>query len=150
MGHQEQKFLVRAGKGDDDGVVTYIKGDSIIVMAIDTIKTGYDLQLRLPAKVTGGIHLKSTGNETDSLCQEIPITLDEPTDVVTVPMPARSLDTYILFIDRGAAAIEPLKIQNDANLPKTYYDLQGRRLDNPHGLCIERTANGRSKKVFIK
>ena len=139
-----------SGEGAGLEYSAYIKGDSIIVMAIDTIKTGYDLQLRLPAKVTGGIHMKSTGNETDSLCQEIPITLDEPTDVVTVPMPARSLNTYILFIDRGAAAIEPLKIQNDANLPKTYYDLQGRRLDNPHGLCIERTANGRSKKVFIK
>ena len=139
-----------SGEGAGAEYSAYIKGDSIIVMAIDTTKNAHDLKLILPVKVNGGIHMKSTGNEKDSLCQEIPITLDHPTDTVVVPMPARSLNTYILTIDRGAAAIEPLKLHNDVNLPKTYYDLQGRRLENPRGLCIERSANGRSRKVFIK
>jgi glucuronoarabinoxylan endo-1,4-beta-xylanase len=139
-----------SGEGAASEYSAYIKGDSLIVMAIDTTKNGHDLELVLPVKVNGGIHMKSTGNETDSLCQEIPIILDHPTDTVVVPMPARSLNTYILTIDRGAAAIEPLKLNNDADQPKTYYDLQGRRLENPRGLCIERTANGRSRKVFLK
>jgi glucuronoarabinoxylan endo-1,4-beta-xylanase len=33
--------------------------------------------------------------------------------------------------------------------PKTYYDLQGRPLTLPHGLCIERSANGHSRKVMM-
>jgi single-stranded-DNA-specific exonuclease len=32
---------------------------------------------------------------------------------------------------------------------KAYYDLQGRPLTVPHGLCIERSANGESRKVFM-
>ena len=57
----------------------YIKGDSIIVMAIDTTATAYDLKLKLPYKVQSGTHLLSTGNETANLCQTSPITFDEPT-----------------------------------------------------------------------
>jgi glucuronoarabinoxylan endo-1,4-beta-xylanase len=67
-----------------------------------------------------------------------------------VPLPAHSLNTYILNIDKGTTAIEPLKLEDDALTPKTYYDLQGRRLESPSGLCIERSANGRSRKIFFK
>jgi glucuronoarabinoxylan endo-1,4-beta-xylanase len=67
-----------------------------------------------------------------------------------VPLPAHSLNTYILNIDKGTTAIEPLKLEDDALTPKTYYDLQGRRLESPSGLCIERSANGRSRKIYFK
>ena len=53
------------------------------------------------------------------------------------------------MIDQGSAAIEELK-QNDEEGAKTYYDLHGRQLDTPHGLCIERTANGNSRKVYLR
>ncbi len=126
----------------------YIKGDSIIVMAIDTTKNAYDLRINLPFKVKSGVHLLSTGNETENLCQEQAITIDEPVDQLIVSLPARSLNTYIFMIDPGSAAInDHLKQQDDG--PVTYYDLLGRPIDNPRGLCIERSASGASRKVYM-
>jgi len=129
-------------------VSAYVKGDSLIVMAIDTTKNAQNLKLKLPFKVKSGNHVRSTGNETDSLCQERIIELSEPVQEVTVEMPARSLNTYIFMIDRGSAAIEEFK-PTAKNGEKTYYDLHGRKLDAPHGLCIEKWADGSSRKVYI-
>jgi len=136
------------GEGATTEYSAYIKGDSLIVMAIDTTRYEYDLQLKLPYKVKSGIHLISTGNETENLCQESAIDIAEPTQELTVLMPARSLNTYIFMIDGGSAAIEEVKL-NDDEVAKTYYDLQGRRLDTPRGLCIERSANGKSRVVMM-
>jgi glucuronoarabinoxylan endo-1,4-beta-xylanase len=139
------------GEGAGLEYSAYIKGDSsLIVMAIDTTKNAHDLELRLPAKVNSYIYLKSIGNEKENLCQRDTIYLDEPTDIINVPLPAHSLNTYILNIDKGTTAIEPLKLEDDALTPKTYYDLQGRRLESPSGLCIERSTNGRSRKIYFK
>ena len=124
----------------------YIKGDSLIVMAIDTTATAYDLNLRLPFKVKSGTHLLSTSNE--SLCQETPITIDEPVSHLTVSMPERSLNTYIFMIDRDETAIND-PAQDDDKGPKTYYDLQGRRTDDPRGLYIEKRADGSSRKIIV-
>lgn len=124
----------------------YIKGDSLIVMAIDTIETSYDLKLELPYPVKSGKHVLSTGNASQELCQESEITIDEPANVVTVSLPGRSLNTYIFMIDQASVAIEEVK-QKDDDGPKTYYDLQGRRQDNPRGICVERSANGTSRIV---
>ena len=49
----------------------YIKGDSLIVMAIDTTQYAHNLKLKLPYKVKSGTHLLSTGN--DALLQESPL-----------------------------------------------------------------------------
>lgn len=105
----------------------YIKGDSLIVMAIDTTKNAIDLKLKLPVNVKSGTHLLSTGNETENLCQTSPITIDEPTNEIVVNMPARSLNTYIFMIDQGSAAIED--VMQTAREDETYYDLHGRRQD---------------------
>ncbi len=124
----------------------YIKGDSLIVMAIDTTKNAHDLKLKLPFKVKSGTHLLSTAN--NSLLQETPIEINEPVGELIVPLPARSLNTYIFMIDQGSAAIRDMG-QTDNKGPKTYYDLSGRRLTMPRGLCIERSSDGSSRKVFI-
>ncbi|MBR1668341.1 MAG: endo-1,4-beta-xylanase xyn5A [Bacteroidaceae bacterium] len=126
----------------------YIKGDSIIVMAINASKTSHNLKIKLPFYVKSGTHLLSTGNETENLCQEQPIDISEPVNEVTASMPAGSLSTYIFIIDPDAADISDLT-QTEDDGPKTYYDLQGRRLDAPHGLCVERSANGFSRKVYF-
>ena len=113
----------------------YVKDDTtLIVMAIDTTKTAYDLKLKLPFYVKSGKHIRSTGNETDSLCQESIIDIEQATKEVIVPMPARSLNTYIFTIDPGA----------------TYYDLNGRKMEEPRGLCIERSADGTARKVYFR
>jgi glucuronoarabinoxylan endo-1,4-beta-xylanase len=123
----------------------YIKGDSLIVMAIDTTSTPYDLHLRLPFKVKSGTHLLSTSNE--SLCQETPITIDEPANTLTVSLPERSLNTYILMIDRGGTDISE-SAQDENKGTKAYYDLQGRRTNEPKGVFIEKRADGTSRKVY--
>ena len=126
----------------------YIKGDSLIVMAIDTTKTGYDLKLNLPYPVRSGVHLISTGNETANLCQERPIDIDEPTKTLIVEMPARSLNTYIFIIENENTGINYVTLPNPDG-PKTYYDMQGRKLAEPHGLCIERSSDGRSRTIMV-
>ena len=129
----------------------YIKDDTtLIVMAIDTTKTAYDLKLKLPFYVKSGKHIKSTGNETDSLCQESVIDIEQATKEVIVPMPARSLNTYIFTIDPGAAAIADRQATRTATGPFTYYDLNGRKMEEPRGLCIERSADGTARKVYFK
>ena len=127
----------------------YIKGDSIIVMAIDTTKNAHELKIKLPYKVKSGTHLLSTGNETENLCQEQPITIEEPVNELIVPLPARSLNTYILMIDEGSTAIKDQRIENGESSNSRYFDLHGRQLDTPHGLCIEKSADGSTRKVYI-
>ena len=119
-------------------------------MAIDTTKTAYDLKLKLPFYVKSGRHIKSTGNETDSLCQESVIDIEQATKEVIVPMPARSLNTYIFTIDPGAAAIADRQATRTATGPFTYYDLNGRKMEEPRGLCIERSADGTARKVYFR
>ena len=136
-----------SGEGATHEYSAYIKGDSLIVMAIDTTKNGVDLKILLPYQVKSGTHLLSTGNEPENLCQESPIAIDEPTKEVIVPMPARSLNTYIFMIDKGSTAIEERAVDTDDT--KVYYDIHGRRLDTPKGLCIEKSADGSSRKVYL-
>ena len=126
----------------------YIKGDSLIVMAIDTTKNAIDLKLKLPFYVKSGTQLLSTGNETANLCQKQTLTIEQPVNEITIPLPARSLSSFVFMIDQGSAAITDPKLSRDA-MTKTYYDLHGRKLDSPNGLCIERYADGFSRKVFI-
>ena len=126
----------------------YIKGDSLIVMAIDTTKNTVDLKLKLPYFVKSGKHILSTGNEIANLCQEKAITIDEPTKEVIVEMPARSVNTYIFTIDQASTAIEELTQTEDVEV-KAYYDMQGRRLNTPRGMCIEKRSDGTSRKVYI-
>jgi glucuronoarabinoxylan endo-1,4-beta-xylanase len=143
-----------SGEGAGFEYSAYTKGDSLIVMAIDTTKTGHELKITLPYAVKSGTHLISTGNETENLCQESPITIEEPTDVVTVQMPAHSLNTYIFMIDQGSTAIEEVianeKSSNSKLSNSKWYDLHGRKLDKPHGICIEKYPNGTSRKIYVE
>ncbi len=124
----------------------YIKGDSVIVMAINATANERDLKINLPYKVNSGMLWLSTGNESDELCQKSNLTIDEPTGEFLVEMPAKSLSTYIFMIDQGSAAIEDVS-NSVADGPKTYYDLRGQRLESPRGICIEKSANGRSRTI---
>lgn len=126
----------------------YQKGDSLIVMAINTTTAEKGLNIKLPYNVKSGTHWLSTGNESDKLCQISNIDIPESTPQVLVEMPAESLNTFIFMIDKGSTAIENVK-QSVEDGPKTYYDLNGRRSDNPRGFCIERSADGSSRKVML-
>ena len=128
----------------------YIKGDSLIVMAIDTTKTDYSMKLRLPEQVKSGTHLLSTGNETENLCQEKTIDIGESTNSVVVEMPARSLNTYIFIIDRGEDAIRDVQMADSRRADGLIHDLNGRivtpsRITPRQGIYIRG-----GKKFFIK
>ncbi len=127
----------------------FIKGDSLIVTAINTQTTDRDFIIKLPCTVTSGEMLLSWGNEADELCQKYPIDIAEPAQKLTVELPASSLCTYIFKIDQDGTAVHHLTQPADVD-SKTYYDLQGRRLARPQGLCIERGTDGTSKKIFIE
>ena len=60
---------------------------------------------------------------------------------------ARSLNTYIFIIENENTAINYVTLPNPDG-PKTYYDMQGRKLETPHGLCIERSSDGRSRTIL--
>ena len=132
----------------DTEASVYIKGDSLIVMGLNKTGSDHKIKIMLPEYVKSGTHLLSTGNEEDKLCQTTDIAIEEPVKSLTVSMPARSLNTYIFMVDREAAAIEDLTQKEDDG-PKTYYDLQGRRIEKPQGLCIEKHADGFTRKVYI-
>jgi glucuronoarabinoxylan endo-1,4-beta-xylanase len=128
----------------------YQKGDSLIVMAINAAEKALDLMVTLPYNVKSGTLWLSTGNEAENLCQKSDLPITESTDKYLYEMPAKSLSTLIFMVDKGSTAIENVNQVEDNDAPKTYYDLHGRRLDTPHGLCIERSANGNSRKVIIR
>ena len=124
----------------------YIKGDSLIVMAIDTTKNALDLQIELPYAVKSGTHLLSTAN--NNLCKRQDISIAEPTQTITVPMPARSLNTYIFMIDRPETDGISSLPNTQQPTPSTYYDLQGRKISKGNrGIRIERRDDGTSRKV---
>ena len=116
-------------------------------MAINAREDTRDLKITLPYNVKSGTLWLSTGNESEKLCQKSALDIAESTNGYLYEMPARSLSTFIFMIDRGSTAIEEVK-QSKADGPKTYYDMQGRRLTDPSGLCIEKSADGSSRKVF--
>ena len=122
----------------------YIKGDSLIVMAIDTTGTGNNLRLLLPVKVKSGVHLLSTSNE--SLCKETPIAIDEPVSELTIPLPERSLNTFIFMIDRGEDGIQNIDVANNKSADPSCYDLSGRRILEP----ATSTGSTRNKGVYIR
>ena len=126
----------------------YIKGDSLIVMAIDTTSTEYDLRLRLPVMVKSGVHLLSTGNESANLCRTSEITIDEPTSDLIVSFPARSLNTYIFMLYKDETGIVPTPWQTDKVV--SIYDLSGRQLNARlnKGFFIEKQADGTVRKVY--
>ena len=124
----------------------YIKGDSLIVMAINKFDKSYDLNIVLPSEVKSGKHIVSTSNT--SLCQESPIDINEPTSSVMVTMGPQSLNTWIFMINKGETAINHQTRAWNGGATE-YYDLRGRRLSAPGGFCVERHSDGSSRVVFI-
>lgn len=127
----------------------YIKGDSLIVMAINSSEEDHTLNITFPYYVKSGTHLKSTGNEIENLCQKRDLDdIPQATKTYKAKFPARSVNTYVFMIDQETTAITEQPAEED-NAPAVYYDLQGRKLSKPKGVCVERTADGFSRKVYM-
>lgn len=123
----------------------FIKGDSLIVMAIDTTKNALDLKLNLPYKVKSCQHWLS---DPDKDCAKSTIDIAQPTKTVTVPLGARSLNTFIFTIDRSSTAIADVKTET-TTVPQQSYDLLGCPIQpSTRGICIRRLSDGRIVKIF--
>ena len=72
----------------------------------------------------------------------------EPSQRLVVDLPAQSVATYVFKIANEDTSVS--SVTTAAKPTKEYYDLQGRRLVKPRGLCIERYSDGTSKKVYVQ
>lgn len=125
----------------------YIKGDSIILMAIDTLAEEFNMTINLPYKVKSGKHIVSTGNESSNLCQEKVIEIAESTTKLNVTIPGRSVNTIVFMIDREATDIEDVQTASDV---RDIYDMGGRKRKVGSGLRIEKRSDGSVRKVLKK
>lgn len=125
----------------------YIKGDSLIVIAINAAETDdYRLSLKLPFSIKSGEYIRSTSN--DSLCVKGVVKLTKPVKSKTLKVPPKSVNTYVLMIDNGqTGVIIPEAEDNDSE--SKYYDLHGRQISEPNGLCIEKMADGTFRKIYV-
>ena len=126
----------------------YLKGDSLIVVAIAATDEAYNARLSLPFAVKSYNHILSTGNETDKLCQETETVLDAPLTKVSISLPAKSVSTIVFMKDDGMGTDVSSPEAEALRTPPVYYDLQGRRISQPKGLYIEKHADGTTRKVY--
>ena len=63
-------------------------------------------------------------------------------------MPARSVNTYVLMIDNGETGVI-IPEADDNVLESKYYDLSGRLISKPSGLCIEKRPDGTYRKIYV-
>ena len=108
----------------------YIKGDSLIMMAILTKDKDFNLKFTLPYNILGGKRILST---EDKLLAEAELQIDEPTKEVTFRMPAKSIATYIFKIENPETAIEEVENTSAQTTERissddAYYNLNGQRV----------------------
>ena len=124
----------------------YIKGDSLIVIAVNSSETTNTLKLSLPFSIKSGEYIRSTSNE--SLCVKDDVSISKPVNTKPLRVPAKSINTYIFMIDNGQTGVIIPEAQDNAQETK-YYDLHGRPISQPSGLFIERLPDGSYRKVYI-
>ena len=140
--------IPKAGTDLDIETSAYIKGDSLILIAINSTGTSHDLKVKFPEEVKSGVHVLSTSNE--SLCKKSTVELAEPIRTVTVSMPANSLNTYVFMIAREETGIvAPQEETGISDGRGRYYDLQGSAIAVPNGLYLEQNADGSFRKVYM-
>lgn len=111
-------------------ISTYVKGDSIIVNAINTKPSQFNFKMVLP-KVASGVKVITTTE--GSLCKESTPEFSE-SDTYTHLVPAKSFCTFI-YDCSAANAIEDVKCDASENsaTDMNYYNLSGQRVENPRG-----------------
>lgn len=108
----------------------YLKGDSIIVIAIDTVSNGIDLKFSLPYEVKSGKHIYSTS--LTSLCNEVPIEIAEPTKDLTVTITGHSVNTFIFQMKDKPTEVRTMAAEgagSGARSTKRFYNLHGQRVN---------------------
>lgn len=108
----------------------YVKGDSIIVIAIDTLSKAFDVKLTLPYYVTEGKQISSTSKE--SLCQETPLAIGNATKTVMCKVQPHSVNTFILTMDRNITGVRDILAEEqqaaESERQRTVYSISGQRV----------------------
>ena len=125
----------------------YIKGDSLLVIAINASDDDVKLSLKLPFSVKSGKYIRSTSNK--SLCVEGEVKISKPVNSKILTVPAKSVNTYVLMIDNGETGVI-IPEADDNVLESKYYDLSGRLISKPSGLCIEKRPDGTYRKIYVE
>ncbi len=129
----------------------YFKGDSIIVMVVNSSSTEYKAKVRTPYLVKGGTTIVSTGNETANLCQSSELEIAEPSKTIDVTFPPQSVNTVIFMLADEETAINRINEDYAAKGKRDYYDMEGRHTSLPNdGLYILRREDGTTRKVYKK
>ncbi|MBR5698705.1 MAG: hypothetical protein IKX44_08835, partial [Prevotella sp.] len=126
----------------------FIKGDSLIVLAINRLENDRDFIIKLPYNVISGEVVLSLSNDSEELCQKSTIDISEPSQRLVVDLPGESVATYIFKLENSSTPVQEVMASGQTG-QTVYYDLQGRRLNTPRGFCIERHADGTTRKVFM-
>lgn len=93
---------------------SYLKGDSLILIAIDTLEMAYNVELHLPYKVVSGMRYIST---EDNLYAQEEVVVAEGSNVQTLMMPCRSLSTYIFKVDTTQIVIDATEQRMELTTP---------------------------------
>ena len=123
----------------------YIRDDKVIIMVINASDVPYTLSVKLPFKVDSGIVIQSTSNE--SLCVENTVRFTKAVSAKSLSVPASSVNTFVLTIYDETGVIIPEA--DESTQESKYYDLHGRLIPEPSGLCIERKADGTYRKIYV-
>lgn len=115
----------------------YMKGDSIIMIAIDTVARDIDMNITLPCRVRSCKVISSTSQQ--SLCMERTVDMPEATDKVTVSISGHSVNTIIFErADQTTSVTVPAAGAREKVTQPAVYNLQGQRLNaRPrHGIVV--------------
>lgn len=107
----------------------YFKGDSIIVITIDTLSKDLDIRVRLPYKVKSCKVISSTS--LTSLCNESDIAIAEPTNDITIPISSHSVNTFIFKMENGTTEVKEAQAKDETAAGTTapcVYNLHGQRV----------------------
>lgn len=105
----------------------FLRGDSLIVNAIDTLDREFNLQITLPYTVDRLHRIQSTEN---AIYAEEDIEIDKG-KVFTFTVPARSFTTYIFHIDDETLGIDAARTMPRDDTDNVWYTLGGQRVSNP-------------------
>ena len=113
----------------------FLKGDSLIVNAIDTLSRDFNLHVTLPYNVDRAHRIQSTDG---NICAESDLDITPGRDF-TFSVPARSFTTYVFHVDDEQLAVSHPKVAAPRPAADAVYTLSGQRLEREpsHGIYIK-------------
>lgn len=113
----------------------FLKSDSLIVNAIDTLSRDFNLHITLPYNVDRARRIQSTDG---NICAESDLDITPGRDF-TFSVPARSFTTYVFHVDDEQLAVCHPQVVASRPAADAVYTLSGQRLEREpsHGIYIK-------------